>query len=379
MFYNESYSPIIASLIFSRRKNTIYDIKTQLIKKGVNTMEQEISVRDTKSTILKAYKEVLKKLREEKKEDRKTELKKSEEKQIVERASKVSPEKIVNDIASLKIELNKTLDEIEDKRVQEFEKLRELQKAIEIEKKTLNDVYDITVNADSLAALIRAQGEQKKSFQTEQEEKRTIFDEEMSRKKEALDKEIETLEEKITERSMRVEKERKQEEEEYKYKLNKQRTLEKDEYETQKALLEKELTEKREAFEKEFSEREKTIIEKEKEYKELKSRVEAFPAELEKTVSEATQRLTEKLEMQYKYEKDVLSREVDGERKLHQQMIESLEQKLQEKDAIIEKLTSRADDAGKQIQNIAVKAIDGASKLRVIREDGGKNKDNGKD
>ena len=75
-------------------------------------MEQEVSVRDTKSTILKAYKDVLKKLKEEKKVDRKAELKKTEEKHTVERASKASPEKIVNEIATLKIELNKTLDDI---------------------------------------------------------------------------------------------------------------------------------------------------------------------------------------------------------------------------------------------------------------------------
>ena len=75
----------------------------------------------------------------------------------------------------------------------------------------------------------------------------------------------------------------------------------------------------------------------------------------------------------------MLAKEVDGERKLHQQMIASLEQKLKEKDAVIANLTSRADDAGKQIQNIAVKAIDGASKLRVIRENGGKGKDSEKE
>ena len=342
-------------------------------------MKPEVSVRDTKSTILKAYNEVLKKLQEEKKTDRKAELKKSEEKTILEQASNTSPEKIVKDVASLKITLSKTLDDIEEKRIQEFEKLQELERAIEIEKKNLVEIHEIAVNADSLAALIRAQEEQKKIFQTEQDEKAIKFEVEMSRKKEILNKEQETLEEEIAERSVRVEKERKQEEEDYKYRLTKQRTREQDEYDTKKAMLEKELIEKRETFEREFSDREKAIIEKEKEYSELKSRVGSFPEELEKAVLEASQRLTEKLEMQYKYEKDVLSREVDGERKLYQQMIASLDQKLKEKDAIIENLTSRADDAGKQIQNIAVKAIDGASKLRVIREDSGKNKDNGKD
>jgi hypothetical protein len=50
------------------------------------------------------------------------------------------------------------------------------------------------------------------------------------------------------------------------------------------------------------------------------------------------------------------------------QAIASLETKINEKDALIAQLTKKTDETSRQIQDIAVKAIDGASKMRVIRE-----------
>lgn len=133
--------------------------------------------------------------------------------------------------------------------------------------------------------------------------------------------------------------------------------------------MNKDLHEKKELFEKDYSEREKIILENEKEYSDLKAKIEKFPEDLTRTIKDAEQRIKSQLEMKFKYEADVLGKEVEGEIKLNQQMIQTLELKIKEKDEVIQGLSIRADESGKQIQNIAERAIDGASKLRVIRED----------
>lgn len=175
-------------------------------------------------------------------------------------------------------------------------------------------------------------------------------------------------EEDIEQHLSTVERERKLEEEEYVYKIAKKRQAETDTYEQKKMMLEKELAQKREMFEKEFGTREATLKVQEQELAELRKKAAAFPAEIDKSIKETEKNIREKIEIQYKHQAEMLQKEIDGERKLHVQAIGSLEAKIVEKDALIALLTKKTDESGRQIQDIAVKAIDGASKLRVIRE-----------
>ena len=46
----------------------------------------------------------------------------------------------------------------------------------------------------------------------------------------------------------------------------------------------------------------------------------------------------------------------------------SLEAKIKEKDALIAQLTQKVNDAGKQVPDIALKAIEGAAKPTIVRE-----------
>jgi hypothetical protein len=70
--------------------------------------------------------------------------------------------------------------------------------------------------------------------------------------------------------------------------------------------------------------------------------------------------------LQYKHQSEMLKIEIEGERKLHQQAVAALQTKIQEKDTLIAQLTQKTNDSSQQVQDISLKAIDGASKLRVI-------------
>jgi len=58
-------------------------------------------------------------------------------------------------------------------------------------------------------------------------------------------------------------------------------------------------------------------------------------------------------------------KEVEGERKLNQQIIAALEKKIKEQEELIHQLTEKANEAGRQVQDIAIKAIEGASMQRI--------------
>jgi len=61
-----------------------------------------------------------------------------------------------------------------------------------------------------------------------------------------------------------------------------------------------------------------------------------------------------------------LSRAKEGERKLNKQVVSALEAKIKEQEAYIRQLTQKTDQAGQQVQNIALKAIEGASSQRIF-------------
>ena len=128
--------------------------------------------------------------------------------------------------------------------------------------------------------------------------------------------------------------------------------------------LENEQAEKKALFEKSFADREANLKNREDELQSMRAKVEEFPAVLEKSLIDAQQQLTEKLNAKYQYEASLRSKETEGDTKLLKQMIGTLETKIKEKDMLIDQLTQKSNQATLQIQDIAVKAIEGASASR---------------
>jgi hypothetical protein len=328
--------------------------------------KKDISVKSTKNEILQAYNELLTKIKEEKPFDRKEERKKEEEKKIIKGASQNSVEKIVKGLAEIKLEIGTALDTLEERLIKEFKKLTELQQAIEIEQKELEEIHEIKVNADSLAALLRAQKEKRSEFDMEMEEKKGAFETEMAQKRLEWKKEQEDYDLSRKERDMKVKKEREREEEEYSYALQLKRKKDNDVYEAKKAALEKELKDKRANVERELSEREALVSARENELSDLKAQVAEFPKQLEKAIKDTEKSVIERLEFKYKHEAQLATKEIEGERKLNKQVVAALEAKIKEQDAHIRQLTQKTDQAGQQVQDIAIKAIEGASSQRVF-------------
>lgn len=340
-------------------------------RKGGKVMEKDtkdtkISTRSPKNEILDAYNELLKKMQEQKPVDRQVEKKKEEEKKIVSSASQLSTEKIIKGLADLKLEIGKSFEFLEEQLITQYKKLTDLQTAINVEQQNLEEIHEIKVNADSLAALLQAQAERKVKFETEVEQEKKEFDTEIVEKKDLWKKEQEAAELAKKERDERLKKDRQREEEEYTYTLQLKRKKDKDEYEAKKQALEKELVEKKAAAEKDSATREAAVAAREAEYEKLKTQVEVFPQQLEKAVKDAEKAISERLTLTYKHEATLAAKDREGEKKLLQQTIGSLESKIKEQEALMRELTQRSNEAGKQVQHIAIKAIEGASAQRGL-------------
>lgn len=342
-------------------------------------METEISVKNTKNEILAAYDELMKKVQEKKTDEPKRVQEQQKQETVVKNAATLSNEGIVKEISGLKISLSSSLDKLNENFVSEFRKFEELQQAIKIEKQQLEELYQLSANTDSLATMLLAQKEKKGQFEQEMaiykaelEEKikteKERFDAEMNEKRAQWKKEQELYAAQTKEALEEKKKNQIREEEEYLYNLKITRKKEADQYEEKKLKLEKELADKKAASEKEFAERETKIQEAEAELKELRIKNAAFSAELEKAVNAATKAVTEKLETRYGFEKELREKETEGELKLKDQIIGTLQGKIKDLEATIKELSQKAITAEASVKDIAIRAIESSSKPYFVEK-----------
>ena len=163
-----------------------------------------------------------------------------------------------------------------------------------------------------------------------------------------------------------TEKQRKREEEEYLYNLKLVRKKETDIYEEKKAKLDKDLAEKKATFNKEISEREAKVLNTETELKELRANTAGFPEELEKAIAVTDKSITEKLTVQFNFEKELTAKQTEGEINLKGQTITTLQSKIKDLDALIKELSGKATTAEANVKDIALKAIEGSRKVHII-------------
>jgi len=339
-------------------------------------MNAKPSTSNTKAQILEAYDELLKKL-QEKSEDKPKEIQQRKDAvKTVESAQKNTEEKIINGISTLKASFNESLEKIQESLTAEYKKLADIQAAIKIERQNLEDLYGLSTNADSFAALLIAQKESREKFEDEMKAAKVVFETKMAEVKAQWEKEKADREEQIKEEKALAQKIRKREEEEYLYNLQQKRKKESDDYELKKTQLETGLRDKKLAFEKEYAEREKSIAEKEQEYAVLKNAADNFPKELEKAVQQAKADLEARLTTEFKHQTELKSRETDGIVQLKNLQITTLENKIKEMESQGKVLSQKAETAEKSVKDIAIKAIESTSKTIILEKD---NKKSGKE
>jgi hypothetical protein len=318
-------------------------------------MGQQLSEKNTKAEILKAYETLLENVQNAKNDIPKQAQEEKQKKEMLEKVSGVTNEGIVKNITTLKSSVGNSLDEIQLNLTSEFKRLEEIRTAIVIEKQTLEDLYSLSANTDSLAAMLLAHKEKEEALANEIAAKKEQWELEKNRQK-AIEKEY----------FDELSKCRKREEEEYAYSLKIKRQKEQDEYDTQKNQLEKELEDKKARFEQEVYTRELNLKNAEAELTELRKNNAEFPTKLEKALKDKEAEITKLLKTQYDFDIKLMEKQNEADIRLKDHIILSLQEKIKEQQEQLKEYTDKANRAEANVKDIAVKAIENASKIRMF-------------
>ncbi len=305
--------------------------------------------------------------------------KKQKKIKTVKKADKTAASDLSTELHSLKISINKELSALSDKIEAEAEKYKNLNQAINLKQIELEEIYGIEKEAAKLAAILEAQNQTKEDFEIEMAEKRERQVNELTGKRNQLEKQIaetKTIWEKekseyletFTEEKSKDEKDRIRENEEYEYQLKRTRELELNKFADEKEQIEKEIIQKKNEFEQfqqtksiELDDREKVIVEREKVMDELQEKVDAFPAQLEKAVSSAEKQTGKILSERFSQNEALLLKGFEGEKNVLETRIIALESLVKDQAKQIDKLNNQQEKAYKQVQDIASKAVAGST------------------
>jgi len=336
---------------------------------------QKISLSNTKQEMLDAYNDLVKKLDELRAAESKPEEKIEEKavKNAVALADSLSLDGIVKGIGTIKAEIGALLNQLSEKLEREVGKYDTVKKALEAKESELREIFEIQKSASSLSALLEAQNLKREAFDVEMAEQKEALTLEIHSARSEWEKEKKLHDIEIKERDAAEAKKRDRENEEYKYTITREQQLARDQfeaekakYEEEKAKLERELLLRKEAVEKEFAEREQAIRQGEDELNDLRKKVSLFPKDLETTVSREVKSAVERVIQESSNREELLKKEFEGERNVFTTRVAALERVVQEQNAQIAKLTQQLEKAYTQVQDIAIKAVEGSSGAKAL-------------
>jgi hypothetical protein len=264
-------------------------------------------------------------------------------------------EGVVQGISALGLEISKALADVSGKLVEEVELLSAVREAVKLERTELERLHKIDVAATALDQMVQDYSHEKDRLEAEIAEQRAAWEAE-SRDGERERKEQEE----------NLKKSRTREIEEYEYKKNLERKKAQDKYDEDQRLQEKKNKERQEALEKSWQQRETALKEQEQELLQLRKETQEFPESV-KTESEKAAALASKAAGQ-KFEQEIvlLKKEAETEKRLASLQVKTLEDTIVRQGTQIEALQKQMEEAKQQVQDIAVKAIEGASGAKAL-------------
>ena len=329
---------------------------------------KKLTLSNTKQEMLEAYQTVLKQLEAQRESELKPEkrLEEKKAKEVIQVAESLSSEGIAKEISHLKIETGKTLAQISDRLEEEINKFKAVQSAIVLKERELQELYEIEKSAVTLAALVETQNQRRQAFELEMSEKKEALNQEIEALRAEREKEKKGYEEETKERDSLEKKKRDRDKEEYEYSFKREQKLTKDRFEDEKAKLEKEVHLKKEQMEAELKLREKAVVEREEELNDLRKKIGAFPKEMETAVTRVIKDTTERLSLEAKNREELQKKEFMGEKNVLTTRIESLEKTVKEQSEQLARLSQQLEKAYQQVQDIAVKTIEGSSNTKSL-------------
>ncbi|MBW4488926.1 MAG: hypothetical protein KME12_14155 [Trichocoleus desertorum ATA4-8-CV12] len=341
-------------------------------------MVRRPSEKNTKAEILAAFDELLKEkkvLETQAAQATKERSPESSQKPAL-KVTVVQPESptmtsVLEGLSKLQLSFGGAISDLSEKLTLEAVKLQEVRQAITTEVQQLETLHGLRADDASLETLIEQYDTSFKTFNEELGQCRETLEQEFSQAKKAWAKEQEEHRRTVKERNETLTKTRQRDTKEYTYNLTLQRKLDTDTYEQAQKALCQELEELQRSHDQQWTEREMAIAEREKQFAELKAKVEGFPKELESAIKRAKEEGKGIAHHQAKVKADLYAKDVEGNKRNYELRIQSLQENLQNQETRIHALSQQLSAVLKQVQDLAVKAIEGAanvSSFQAMRE-----------
>jgi chromosome segregation ATPase len=283
------------------------------------------------------------------------EVARRKEGEIRQAADGVTVEVTVEQISRLGIEVSRALSGISEKLVDEVNRLTTLRAAVELERTELERLHKIDLAATALDLLVQDYAKQKDRLETETAAQRSVWEEN-----------VENAERDRKEQEDALKKQRQREIDEYEYKKNLERKRAQDKYEEEIRQQEKKNRERQDALEKSWAQREAVLHEQEEELQRLRKEAAEFPARLDRELQRASAQATKEARQQADQQMQIAQKEAESNRRMAELQIKTLEDLLARQTVQISEMQKQLDEAKRQVQEIALRAIEGASGAKTL-------------
>ncbi|HZL96311.1 MAG TPA: hypothetical protein VFB99_21840 [Vicinamibacterales bacterium] len=283
------------------------------------------------------------------------EIAKSREAEVRQAVEGVSVDQVVGEISALGLHVSKALGELSSRLVAEVERLATLREAVTLEEHELQRLHKVDVVAAAVDQLVQ-----------EYEAKKQALQSEMSGAKAEWDAETGAREQAGREYEENLKKQRQRENDEFEYKKMLERKKAQDKYDEEQRLRDRQNREKQEALDKGWQERDAALKAHEDELTELRKESDAFPTRLAQEVERAASETRRKVEQEFDQRLVVANKDAEADRRVAELRIKTLEEITARQADQLAALQKQLDEAKQQVQDIAVKAIEGASGARAL-------------
>ena len=335
-----------------------------------------INSKNTKAEILAAYKEL-----EQQNQSLELAIKQQEAKSLTALATespgatKVKPaaasqsDSVTQDLTQTIQSLEKiqsgfggAVNSLSEQLIAEATELEAVRAAIAKETEDLANLHQLTdIDESTIDFLLEQYQASKKKFTEEYELQQTQDNQEIEALKQRWIKEQQIHHQLIATERENYRKNQQREQEEYQYNLDLARDLDESEYAQQQKLLQQELAEALQLIEQQWQQKEAEITQQEEESAAAAAKVTAFESQLVSTIEQGKEEGKSIGVYQTKIKTDLREREIEGEKQNYQLRIESLEETIKHQSQRLGKLAQQLDSSLQQVQNLAVKAIEGTS------------------
>jgi hypothetical protein len=344
-------------------------------------MAREVSAKSTKTEILDAYEELVRDHQalqahlEELRAEGQTAIPRApqviEGKPFTEAVKGATVHEVLQGLSALLAGFGSAISALSAQLTAEATKLAELRRGIAAQTNELKELHGLEVTEQTLDELLQQYTEASERFDADMHQQRQAFGQEMAEQRAVWQNEQDAQARFLKERDASLQRAREREAAEYAYERGRTRKQETDHDEQQQKQLSEALDELVQSKQRTWEAREEAIADQEKRFAEYQAKVEACPAELDAAVQRAAAEGRTLVEAEAKIQADLQAQEIAGEKRIYELRLKALRNTIDKQAVQMDNLSKQLNAVLKQAQDLAVKALEGAStssSYQAIRE-----------